>query len=186
MVKMIHKALIMTMILVLSSFYISSISISTGQQIGSPSIKDDAPNSIQLMEDSPSSFLNLYDIYNNTGGPLNFTIWNGQSWNKTLHGEIINITIRTNATLELFPLPNMHGVENIVINATNTNGSNTHHHFSVSVLPTNDPYEFYPLVWGHKLFEEIDRVAQTINILTQPVYWPHHPIQYHFRSIYHI
>ncbi len=156
MVKMIHKALIMTMILVLSSFYISSISISTGQQIGSPSIKDDAPNSIQLMEDSPSSFLNLYDIYNNTGGPLNFTIWNGQSWNKTLHGEIINITIRTNATLELFPLPNMHGVENIVINATNTNGSNTHHHFSVSVLPTNDPPEIKTI--GNVIVKESDSV----------------------------
>jgi len=134
-----HRSLILTMILVMSLLNIGYFSISAVQAIDSRSIKDGAPNSIQILEDSGPNYLDLYDIYNNTGGPLNFTIWNGDNWNKTLHGQIMNVTVKMNATLEIFPLPDMHGAENIIINATNTNGSSTVHEIKVSILPVNDP-----------------------------------------------
>jgi len=151
-----HKVLILTMILALSIMNIGFQSFSAAQSIDSPSIKDNAPNSIEVTEDSAPSYFDLYDIYNDTGTPLNFTIWNGNNWNASFHGEIMNISVKMNATLELHPLPDMHGAENILINASNTNGSSTVHDILVSVLPTNDPPEIKTI--GNVMVEGLDSV----------------------------
>jgi len=104
-----------------------------------PEIRIDAPVAVQLAEDSEPFYLDPYDIFNNTGDPLNFTVWTGNDWNATFSGNIINATVKANDTVEIEPQLNMHGTENIVINATNSNGSSTIHELAVIITPVNDP-----------------------------------------------
>ncbi|WP_455392333.1 Ig-like domain-containing protein [[Eubacterium] cellulosolvens] len=103
-----------------------------------PKVISSAPSALKLAEDAAPSFIDLYDIYDGSGGALNFTLWTGSSWGFVFNNNNLTVTIESNDTIKFDPEPNMYGVDKITVNATNSAGS-TNHIITVTINPVNDP-----------------------------------------------
>jgi hypothetical protein len=108
------------------------------QPVTAPKVRPDAPTKIILDEDSLPYYLDLYDIYDITDAPLNFTVWDGTSWGSSYETPIITAVINTNDTIVFTPKPNMFGADTVKLNATNLYEMNTHYNLTVSISPVND------------------------------------------------
>jgi hypothetical protein len=104
-----------------------------------PKLKADAPTAIQLAEDSPAIYVDLYDIYDEEVGSLSFTLWIGFKWAATFDNDIFKATLKSNDTLEIIPIENMFGIDTLTINATNSFSLSTEHNLTITITPVNDP-----------------------------------------------
>jgi hypothetical protein len=130
-------SLILTSLILLSIVSITA-SVDAKSRIGPPEIKASAPTSIQLQEDQSNYYLDFYEIFNDTGDDLTFTIWTGSAWGSSFDNVNITISVKVNDTLEFSPKTDAFGTDAITVNATNPNPESNHHIMTVSILPVND------------------------------------------------
>jgi hypothetical protein len=103
-----------------------------------PEVLPTAPTTVQMVEDSGTVYLDLYDIYKDTGATLSFTVWTGTAYGSSFTNERITVSVKANDTLECSPKADMFGVDKITVNATNSNQQSTTHEMTVTITPIND------------------------------------------------
>jgi hypothetical protein len=108
------------------------------QTIDSPTIKDDAPETIEIKEDSDYYYFSKYSIYEESNEPFTLKIWDGINWDETFDNNNLTLKLLDNESIELKPKENISGNDKIIFNATNTYGS-THHNLTIKITPINDP-----------------------------------------------
>ena len=124
--------------LVLSLLTFGTHQISGLQVKTPPDIRDDAPTAIHLEEDAPPGYMDLYDIYSDTGA-LNFTLWSDSGWGKSFQNNYITVSIKSNDTLEFIPKQDKFGTSKLVVNATNADELSTQYNLTVIIAAVNDP-----------------------------------------------
>jgi hypothetical protein len=151
------KTLVIITILVVSLFLLTLQSVPAAQIITNPKIKPNAPDSVNFQEDEPPQYIDLYDIYDDTTKSLTFTLWTGTTWGTSFSNENLTVDIKANDTLKFSPLPNMDGVDSILVNATNTYNLSTIHKITVTIKAVNDP----PVIeWiGNIKVDKLDSVS---------------------------
>jgi hypothetical protein len=126
------------LLLLLTFFTLNVPQVVAPQPIEPPEVKNSAPTIIQLEEDAPSYYLDLYKVFDVAFGQITFYIWTGSAWETELETKIITASIQANDTVKFILLENMSGTENISLNATNSGGS-AQHNLTLKILSVNDP-----------------------------------------------
>jgi hypothetical protein len=127
---------ILVLLIVLSLAAQLTIGITTATP---PGVRPDAITKLKLDEDSAPYYLDLYDIYEISDAPLNFTVWDGSTWGSSYQSANLTASINTNDTIIITPKPNMFGTDIIKLNATNLKELSTHFNLTVSITSINDP-----------------------------------------------
>jgi len=122
----------------------STILISTSLLIPAPSVvdppivRDDALAVLKLDEDSSAFYLDLFDIFDDTSGSENFTIWIGSDWDSKYDCKEFTVEILDNDSAKITPKPNKFCNRLIVLNDTNAVGS-AEHNLTITIKPVDDP-----------------------------------------------
>jgi hypothetical protein len=117
-----------------------------------PPVIDNPIHTLNLDEDAANYYLSLDrdqfidGIFKDpdVGDSLSFFVWNGVKWAGISTGgaydsENLTATVQQNGTLEIALKPNEYGVDDLKLNATDTDGASTIHNLRINIKSVNDP-----------------------------------------------